>query len=92
MFLSSVANGVDYGYVAYLRLLRELKETQVALKASNMSSTITHERIGHLNSPYLYHLTQQLGAVFASIGLPEEYEESRNKSAEQLLKAAGRTS
>ena len=75
MFLNSLPDDDDDdtdGHVAYLRLLRELKDNAVALKSSAMSYEISHERIGHLKPPYIYRLTQQLGAVFSSIRLPEE--------------------
>jgi len=89
MFLSSIGNDDDSGYVAYLRLLRELKDNQVALKPSSRSFEITHERIAHLKPPYLYRLTQQLGAVFSSIGLPTEYEASRDTLTQGVLHVQG---
>ncbi len=89
MFLTSLGNGYHSGYVVYLRVLRELKDEQVALKSSSRSFEITHERIGHLKPPYLYRLTQQLGAVFSSIGLPTEYEMSRDALAQRILQGQG---
>jgi hypothetical protein len=73
------------GYVAYLRVLRELKENAVALRSSSRSYEISHERIGRLKPPYLYHLTQRLGAVFSSIGLPDEYEAKRDTRSSELM-------
>lgn len=89
MFLSSLMDDVKEGYVAYLRLLVGLNDSQVAIKASQRSFKITHERFTHLKSPYLYRLTQQLGAVFSAIGLPEEYEVSRDGRAKQFLQELG---
>jgi hypothetical protein len=89
MFLSSLMNGVEEGYVAYLRLLVGLNDRQVATRAAQRSFQITHERFTHLKSPYLYRLTQQLGAVFSAIGLPEEYEASRDGRAKQFLQELG---
>lgn len=77
------------GYVAYLRVLRELKEDAVALRSSSRSYEISHERIGHLKPPYLYHLTQRLGAVFSSIGLPDEYEAERDTRSGELMERLG---
>ena len=87
IFLTSLSVEHDEGYVVYLRILRELTDGQVGLKTSSRSFEITHERIARLRPPYLYRLTQQLGAVFSSIGLPGEYEASRDAIAQGILEA-----
>jgi hypothetical protein len=86
MFLNYLLDdGARSGYVAYLRVLRELKENAVAVRSSSRSYEISHERTAHLKPPYLYHLTQRLGAVFSSIGLPDEYEAERNTRFSELM-------
>jgi hypothetical protein len=65
-------------YVAYLRLVREVREPEIALLATDLEKPeVSAKRISRLTSPYVYRLTQQLGDVFASIGLPEDYERNR---------------
>lgn len=81
LFLSALAPGVDDGYVAYLRVLRELTLTQIATSAieeRRASGTIVVRRVGRLAPLYLHRLTQQLAAVFTAIGLPVPYEEHRD--------------
>ena len=87
MFLNCLLDDDDAGtgYVVYLRVLRELRENAVALRSSSRSYEISHERIGRLKPPYLYHLTQRLGAVFSSIGLPDEYETERDTRSSELM-------
>jgi hypothetical protein len=67
------------GYVAYLRLLREIRHTEIAIRQTDFrSSDVRSQRIARLGSPYIYRLTQQLGDVFSAIGLPAEYEQQRD--------------
>jgi hypothetical protein len=77
------------GYVAYLRLIRELPTLAVAtLPKDLVRPGVKARRIGRLSSPFLYRLTQQLGQVFADIGLPRQYEEYRAKIAITARSAA----
>lgn len=85
LFLSSLGEELNAGYVAYLRVLQELREGCVALKSSQLGFEMTHERIARVKAPYVYALTQQLGAVFSAIGLPTEYEDTRVERSQQLL-------
>jgi hypothetical protein len=82
MLINSLGPGFTDGYVAYLRLPREIREWQIARTAMRQSSNVTMERFARLSPPYLYHLTQQFAAVFSSIGLPSEYEEERALTAQ----------
>jgi len=77
LFLNSLSAEVSRGYVAYLRLLREIRDQQIALRAMRRPYEITSERFARLKPPYVYHLTQKLAAVFSAIGLPTEYEDER---------------
>lgn len=73
------------GFVAYLRILRELRPIQVALKPADLrSGDVTMKRIARLTSPYVYRMTQQLASVFASIGLPTAYEVERDRITTNL--------
>jgi hypothetical protein len=89
LFLNSLGDGLDRGYVAYLRVMRELPDESVALKSSQISFDMTHERISRMRSPYVHALTQRLAAVFSAIGLPSEYEKARTESGMRLLTEPG---
>jgi len=87
-FISSLGDARRDGYVAYLRLVRELRATQVCTAYIRRHGRgISAERISRLRAPYLYRLTQLLAEVFASIGLPEEYESAREEVFESSLAA-----
>jgi len=73
------------GFVAYLRLVRELKGKNIAIRQKELRNEgVTAKRIAKLASPFVYRLTQQLGDVFASIGLPSEYENCRKATVATL--------
>jgi hypothetical protein len=79
-FLGMLGPEHSAGYVAYLRLVREIRQATIAIKQTDLRAPgVTAKRITRLKSPYVYRLTQQLGEVFAAIGLPKEYEEARAK-------------
>jgi hypothetical protein len=77
LFLSCVGPGHANGYVCYLRILREIRQHQIATKLSQRSFEMIADRIARLRPPYVYRLTQQLADVFAAIALPKEYEDTR---------------
>jgi hypothetical protein len=77
-FISSLTSHQYAGYVAYLRLVREIDQEHIAIRQTDLrASSVRAKRIAALNSPYIYRLTQSLAAVFADIGLPSEYEDAR---------------
>lgn len=82
-------NGIDRdaggrGFVAYLRLVRESSEAEIAIRTPDLRrESVRAVRVGRLQSPYLYALTQQLGSVFSAIGLPTEYEDERGTTMDQ---------
>ena len=76
MFLSSIDGSNQTGYVVMLRNMREIEGNRIAVRPAQESSSAAR-RMSRLLSPYRYRLTQQLGEVFSSIGLPVPYEESR---------------
>lgn len=87
-FMSRIPNEKGEGYVAYLRLVRELNVMQIALIPKDLQRPeVTVKRIAKLKSPFLYRLTQQLAQVFSDIGLPEEYENNRLDVA-KIIKSA----
>lgn len=70
----------NYGYIVHLRIIDSIKQSDIEDKFNK-----SVYRIGHLTAPFLYRLTQQLGAVFSDIGLPSEYEKYRSNIADFLL-------
>jgi hypothetical protein len=84
-FIGCIGTRNRSGYVAYLRLIREIQHDQIAIKHTDLhEKAALAQRIARLQSPYIYRLTQQLVDVFASIGLPDEYEKNRRRLAESL--------
>ena len=68
--------------IAYLRVLRELSASAIAVRADELrDKSAQGRRIGRIKSPYKYSLTQRLGAVFADIGLPPEYDDHKKNWA-----------
>jgi hypothetical protein len=84
LFLRSLGESLDSGFVCYLRVVRDLRESAISTRYSGVGHPVTHVRTSRLSSPYLYALTQQLGAVFSAIGLPEEYEQARDSTSHEV--------
>jgi hypothetical protein len=79
VFLHALSQGHRSGYVAYLRSIVNVRETAVARRFRELGdATMTVKRISRLKSPYVFHLSQALGHVFSAIGLPAQYEASRD--------------
>ena len=87
-FIGRIGKGLEIGYVVYLRHLREIRDSDIATSVPDLRRPgIRARRIARLRSPYVYRLTEQLADVFASIGLPEEYERRRSDLARSLRAA-----
>lgn len=91
MFLSCLAPGHVDGYICYLRVLRDIADGDIAVTPRQAVSGARASRIAHLRSPYLYRLTQQVAEVFAAIGLPQEYEDSRSSYATIIVRHDGQS-
>ena len=79
-YISELPNQNDnYGYIVHLRYINIISEEDIK-KQNHLY------RIGHLKAPYLYKLTQKLGAVFSDIGEPEEVEKNRTEINNILIK------
>ena len=84
-FLGRIGSFVGDGWIAYLRLVREIQQEGVAIRQPDLRKRgAVARRVAHLRSPYIYRLTQQLIDVFATIGLPSEYEQSRSSVVEAM--------
>lgn len=85
-FLGRANDSYADGYVVYLRVVREINQRAVALSQSDFDKdpAPVGRRIARLRSPFVYRLTQQLSEVFASIGLPSEYEQERDRRVSSI--------
>lgn len=82
LFISSLADGYDHGYFAYLRHLEQIWQPEIALGPSRAHTE--YRRISRLRETYTHALAQRFALVYMSIGLPTEYEEIRDLHAELL--------
>jgi hypothetical protein len=81
LFLNTVGINNTDGYIAYLRLVREIHQSEIAIRQTDLrDSAVKARRISRLRSPYVYRLTQLLSDIFSSIGLPREYELMRDST------------
>jgi hypothetical protein len=85
-FVGRVGSTPSAGWIAYLRLVREIQHRDVAIRQPELrrQGAALAKRVSRLRSPYIYRLTQQLTDVFAAIGLPTEYEDSRAEVLQAL--------
>jgi hypothetical protein len=84
LFIRALSKIHSTGFIAYLRFVRELNQTAVAIRPADLSRGAQARRVGRLRAPYVYRLTQMLGTVFSSIGLPQEYEAARHEIIARL--------
>ncbi|WP_372671000.1 hypothetical protein [Amycolatopsis kentuckyensis] len=80
LFLSAIAPKELAGYFAYLRHLEQIREADIAIGPTRR--TVSYHRISRLQDRYIYALAQRFALVFMSIGLPKEYEETRDLHSE----------
>ena len=79
-YITELPNQNDnFGYIVHLRYINTIKQEMIE-KQTDLY------RIGHLEAPYLYKLTQKLGAVFSDIGEPEKFEKNRSEINNILVK------
>lgn len=77
--------GLEPGiHVAFLRILRELRDEDIALKTSQKNK-IKGQRVGRLIPVVRYRLTQMLAQVFSDIGLPDSYETGLKDEKNEFL-------
>lgn len=85
LFLRSIAPTYDLGYFAYLRHIEQIWEPKIAV--SPMQTQVTHRRIGALADRFAHAVVQRFAMVFMPIGLPVDYEESRNAFSDELRRS-----
>lgn len=79
IFLKSISPGYDEGYFAYLRHIEQVWEPEIALTPTRNEPR--YRRIGALSDRYIHAVVQRFALVFMPIGLPPDYEDSRNEYA-----------
>lgn len=86
LFLDNIGRDHADGYVAYLRLIREIDRDRIATSPADerlrANVPFVARRIDRLDLLYTQKLLQQMTSVFTDIGMPETYECRRD---EQLL-------
>lgn len=82
LFLSAFAPKHDCGYFVYLRHLEQVWEPEISTGPTR--AAVSYRRISRLQDRYIHALAQRFALVFMSIGLPKEYEESRDFHSELL--------
>lgn len=88
LFLSKVSQSDAEGYIAYLRLIREISVSRIAtspVMESRMGEEVVARRIGRLSTLYVHRLLQQMASVFTDIGLPSDYETHRDRTIDGLI-------
>lgn len=90
-FLNSIGVGFSDGYMVYVRRIREIQVEAIAITPAQERSGegVSAARISLLGAPYRYRLTQQLGAVFSDIGLPQEYQVNAKTTLQSTREAFG---
>jgi hypothetical protein len=78
LYLGSVSASMTAGYVALARYPVAVPPDYVALSPADVTyGEVAYRRVSRLASPFRFRLTQMFAEVFASIGLPEWYEDER---------------
>ncbi len=77
LYLGRLSKEHQTGYVAYLRLIREISHDTIARSAveeGRLGQEARARRLSRLNLLYQHRLAQQMSRVFVDIGLPADYE------------------
>jgi len=82
LFLSAIAPNLHDGYFVYLRHLEQIGQPDIAVTPTRSASA--YRRLARLQDRYIHAVSQQFALVFMAIGLPREYEDTRNLHSEIL--------
>lgn len=82
LFLSAVAPKQEIGYFAYLRHLEQVWEPEISIRPTRHE--VKYRRISRLHDRFIHALVQKFAMVFMSVGLPDEYEDTRNLHSAML--------
>jgi len=85
-FLNELGHGTTGGFVVYLRRIGEVSEKAIAIDplTEKHGTSIEAVRISRIAPPFRYRLTQKLAAVFADIGLPDNYDVQCEETVHEL--------
>lgn len=70
--------------IAWLRIIREVAISEVALTRSPRNPRVG-ARIARLAPVFRYGLTQRLGEIFSSIGLPDDHSKNKKKHINNIM-------
>lgn len=87
-FLSTLSPDHSIGYVAYLRLIREIDHDSISISAveeRRLGDRLRARRISRLSLLYLHGLVQQMTKVFFDIGLPDDYLNRQTKAVDRQI-------
>ncbi|MFI7395542.1 hypothetical protein [Streptomyces tendae] len=93
LYLSEPGPRHEGGYVVMLRLIRSIGDSSVALRPTDeYHSPGQHRarRISRLKTLYCHRVVQQMAQVFTDIGLPTDYEESRDSHLKKYVESWGK--
>jgi hypothetical protein len=93
LYLSQPGPGHAGGYVVMLRLIRSIEDSTVSLRpADEYHSPGRHRarRISRLKTLYCHRVVQQMAQVFTDIGLPTDYEHSRDSHLDKYAESWGK--
>lgn len=78
----------DLPAIAWLRIIREVNISDIAL-TRNPQNPRLGARIARLTPVFRYGLTQRLGEIFSSIGLPDEHGTKRKEHITKIINTIG---
>ncbi|MGW1509141.1 hypothetical protein [Streptomyces sp. NPDC002394] len=93
LYLSRPSPAHGGGYVVMLRLIRSIEDSNVSLRPSDeYYSPGRHRarRVARLKTLYCHRVVQQMAQVFTDIGLPTDYEDSRNSHLDEYVESWGK--
>ena len=76
LFVSAIAPGHEDGYFAYLRHIEQVSQQDISIAPDRKE--VQYRRISRIEDRYALALVHRFASVFASIGLPQPYEEMRD--------------
>ena len=74
----------DAPAIAWLRIIREVDISEISLTRTPQTPRLG-ARIARLAPVFRYGLTQRLGEIFSSIGLPDEHSAKKKKHVNNII-------
>lgn len=84
--LPSRPDGEDGDLFLMLRHIRQIVEDELTARPDDIRSGLAKaKRVARVSAPFRYAITQNLGKVFADIGLPNDYDNRRSLAANRFF-------